>query len=394
MSDAVLPTRLSAKDASLLGAVAYARNYDSYFDAVIAASCIPPASTSRRKQEEQSIASGDQKAALVNTAAERCSCRVFPPIAKPQRGDWLDEHHEAGQSVSRFLERSCQYAKPHGPYDTIAIVIIGEGGFPSELVAQLREYISAFFLLPVTVVGPMSIEVGDGKSIRRRQHPDTGLQLFASDCLDFAKKVVSNDRKLSRRVVATMGITMLDLTKDENWNFLYGLASSFESSGCFSMCRFSPSFNGEKVSSAAETAKTILNRCCKVVTHELTHIFGVKHCVHFQCLMNGANHCGELARQPLLECPVCCKKLTLQLGWDLAQRFTRLGAVLESMEFVEDASFVQSELLQRVTALCPAQSTAIGSTESASLVEVHVAGKSSSRDCEAKEPARRSRSVK
>jgi len=29
------------------------------------------------------------------------------------------------------------------------------------------------------------------------------------------------------------------------------------------------------------------------MTHEIGHMFGIHHCVHFSCLLNGSNHLEE-----------------------------------------------------------------------------------------------------
>ena len=34
------------------------------------------------------------------------------------------------------------------------------------------------------------------------------------------------------------------------------------------------------------------------MTHEIGHMFGIKHCVHFNCLMNGSNHEEENDSKP------------------------------------------------------------------------------------------------
>ena len=38
---------------------------------------------------------------------------------------------------------------------------------------------------------------------------------------------------------------------------------------------------------------TVTYRACKVMVHEVCHMFGIKHCVYFHCLMNGSNHDEE-----------------------------------------------------------------------------------------------------
>jgi archaemetzincin len=347
LHDAALPASVSAKDQGSIGRmIECGRRLDNYFEAIIASSFAAYGTDGRSKGDRNTDdhihskgdVKGDEAPALLGG---------YPRMPRPRRGDWLAEHAEPGQSVTRFLSRSAQMAQPHASYNTIALVILGSDGFPPQDVVSLKMYVSSFFLLPVEVVGPLSVTDDEAVAeIRRRQHPDTGLQLFAGDCIQFAKKAILKNRDLSRRVVATMGITMVDLTKDHDWNFLYGLASPLDSSGCFSMCRFSPTFNEEKVPDAAAAARLILQRSCKVLTHELTHIFGVKHCVHFQCLMNGVNHVRELQQQSLLECPLCCRKLCLQLGWrDLGERYKKQALALTALGYQEEAAFINSVVL-------------------------------------------------
>ena len=35
------------------------------------------------------------------------------------------------------------------------------------------------------------------------------------------------------------------------------------------------------------------------MTHELCHMFGIKHCVFYNCCMNGSNHLEEASTHPL-----------------------------------------------------------------------------------------------
>ena len=50
-----------------------------------------------------------------------------------------------------------------------------------------------------------------------------------------------------------------------------------------------------------------------IATHETGHILALKHCVAFQCNMNGANSISETDRHPLHFCPVCLRKLLWNL---------------------------------------------------------------------------------
>lgn len=280
-------------------------------------------------------------------------------MPKARKGDWLSEHAEKGQSVAQF-QNSIFKAAPHATYNTIAMVIIGEG-LSAEQTAALRDYVQAFYQLDVCIVGPVPLaEIPD---LRTRINADTQQrQLFAKPCMEFAAKRVSSDRDLSRRVVATIGVTMEDITNRDDWNFVYGLAAMTEGVGVFSLHRFAPSFNGERCATAADEDRLVVERACKVVCHELGHLFGLKHCINRTCLMNGANHVGELQRQPLIECPFCTEKLLMSFApyWgNMAKRYLDMERVLRTTVGRSDVADVI------VSAVLPVLPTPAGSEASA-----------------------------
>jgi archaemetzincin len=67
----------------------------------------------------------------------------------------------------------------------------------------------------------------------------------------------------------------------------FGEAQLDKSVGIFSFARYG----------APAATPDFLRRCCMVLTHEVTHLFGVKHCVYAQCLMNGSNHIDEASSE-------------------------------------------------------------------------------------------------
>merc|ERR1712072_1523511 len=93
-----------------------------------------------------------------------------------------------------------------------------------------------------------------------------------------------------------------------------------EGMGIFSFCRYDPGQDSEP----GPRQSLSLHRSCKVMTHELGHLFGLKHCVYFRCLMNGSNHLDELDNNGLFLCPVCLAKLLDTFRWDLAKRYEGL----------------------------------------------------------------------
>ena len=79
--------------------------------------------------------------------------------------------------------------------------------------------------------------------------------------------------------------------------------------GIFSFCRYDPTYNGDDVSSEDERDNLMLYRACKVMTHEIGHMFGIRHCIYYECGMNGSNHIQECETRPLYYCVVCLRKL-------------------------------------------------------------------------------------
>ena len=267
---------------------------------------------------------------------------AFAPLPKPKPGDWLSEQTESGQPFRSFL-RGAFKAEPHAAFCTVNLVLVGDG-FPAATVSALREFASAFYVVPVRVVGPVPLRDMDG--VRSRVNADTGeAQLFCDGIMDWVQRHVTKNSEYARSSVCSIAMTLEDLVNKEEWNWVYGLASLVDGTGVFSLKRFTPAFNGERVASAAEADAVVLRRACRVVCHELGHIFGLRHCVNFQCIMNGANHVGELEAQVPLECPACCKKLMQSFGWDLEARYASLAAQYATLGFTTEHHWVTTAVL-------------------------------------------------
>lgn len=59
----------------------------------------------------------------------------------------------------------------------------------------------------------------------------------------------------------------------------------------------------------------------QTLTHEIGHIFGLRHCQWLQCVMQGSNHLEEADRRPLDLCPICLRKLQAALGFSIMERY-------------------------------------------------------------------------
>ena len=157
------------------------------------------------------------------------------------------------------------------------------------------------------------------------------LQLCTTDILQWLPG------KKSRDAYSIIAVTMEDLYPDEAWNFVYGEAMLHGGAGVFSFARYDPAFYGEKRND--QTSALILLRSCKVLAHETGHMFGLMHCVFFECLMNGSNHLKEADSQPIHLCPVCLRKLQLGAGFDLLKREEALLKFYEANGIKEEAEW-------------------------------------------------------
>ena len=53
-------------------------------------------------------------------------------------------------------------------------------------------------------------------------------------------------------------------------------------------------------------------------------MFGVRHCIYYECLMNGSNHLQESDSRPLELCVVCLRKLQSNIKFDILERYKKL----------------------------------------------------------------------
>jgi len=133
-----------------------------------------------------------------------------------------------------------------------------------------------------------------------------------------------------------------DLYPEPLWNFVFGQASITSGVGVYSFARYDPVFYGQKRTKDYE--KILLKRSCKVLTHEMAHMFGLNHCIYYRCVLNGSNHLEESDARPLHLCPVCLRKLHHSIGFDVCDRYRRLYYFYQRVGFNEDSRWVLKRL--------------------------------------------------
>lgn len=159
------------------------------------------------------------------------------------------------------------------------------------------EMLTKMFGVAVKTLKPLDLSVIPNSA--KRVRPSWGLdQVLTTYVLDDVLK----PRRPSD-AVAVLGITAADLWPGKDWNYVFGQASLSERVGIWSLYRFGDPTKGEK------EAKEFLMRTLKIATHETGHMFGIRHCVHFRCGMNGSNSMPETDEASLAFCPQCVAKL-------------------------------------------------------------------------------------
>ena len=256
----------------------------------------------------------------------------FAPMPKPGPSDWLTFHQEPGQTFPQFV-----WSKPNRPSQqrqTLYFQPIGWFDENAPPLKVLEEYAAIFFGLEVKrlpVLDPAPY------NLTRRKAPIGGHNQFKTgSILDLLYQRLPDD------AYALIGMTMADLYPDNSWNFVFGEAMLRERVGIYSFVRYDPVAYGEKPGPGRQ--QKILERSLKVMTHEVSHMFGIEHCTHYHCLANGNNHVAEMDAMPQHLCPVCLRKLQWAVRFDPIRRDERLLEFYTRHDMTTDAAWTEQRL--------------------------------------------------
>ncbi|MCA9691137.1 MAG: hypothetical protein KC636_16150 [Myxococcales bacterium] len=269
----------------------------------------------------------------------------FRAMLPPEPGDWLHRVRERGQTFAEFVRAPTPYPDPPGRgRDTIYILPLGD--FPDGFVVEeervvlvrspdpalLEDYAERYFSLEVELLPAIP---ADELEVTRRVR-DGRDQLRAPELVE----------RLAERLPAD-GFCLLALTNDDLYieddqEYAFGYAALTGRVGVYSFARYDPLFNGE--ARGPDYLDLILARSLKIMAHEIGHMFGLEHCVHYSCVMNGAADLIETDRHPLHLCPVCLRKLQLATGLDPVARYRALREFHEELGFPEELAWIDRRL--------------------------------------------------
>lgn len=251
----------------------------------------------------------------------------FEPMPMPLPDDWLATHPEEPQSYPVFeLQRP---NRPTPTRRTLVVTRIGPEQQARPTTDEIVDYLAAFFTLPVVLERPVALEEAD-------LSPRTGsggMQLHTGSILDALEPVVPD------HAFALLAVTARDLYPDPAWNFVFGMARLHARVGVFSLARYDPRFDG-----GVEAPALALRRGLIVLSHEVGHMFGISHCVHYRCVMNGFNNLLELDRTPMQLCRVCLRKLHATTGFDPAARYVAVRDRLTAVGLSDEVPWISARL--------------------------------------------------
>jgi len=267
---------------------------------------------------------------------------LYMRMGKPAPGDWLANHDEPGQTLAQWCAMPPVLARP--PRRLLYLLPMGfaDAAPPMRaILAATTEFLTAFFQLPVIMLPEVPASLVPDAA--RRPHPVTRhLQLQTTYIL--------NDIMVPRLpddAAAMLCLTAHDLFPRPGWNFVFGQALLRKRVGVWSVYR-----NGDP---GVEFGR-VLWRTLKTAAHETCHMFSIRHCTAYECLMSGANSDAERERRPLEPCPVdTAKLLRATCVMDPRPRYAQLLQFAIKYGFEREAALYRASL----AALEPVVTTAL-----------------------------------
>lgn len=254
-------------------------------------------------------------------------------IPVPGPDDWLTSHVEPGQTYDQFVrsganrpdeKRRIIYLQPIGGFST------GSSFF----LETLRNYLAAYYQMEVRILPAEDVDIME---MEPRINPHTKqLQILTRKVLDFLSPLLPDD------AYCLLGVTMQDLYPHRLWNFVFGQASLRDRVGVYSFARHDPEFFGQP--RPDDFGQLLLRRGLKVTSHETGHMFGLPHCIYYDCSLNGSNNLNESDARTMHLCPVCLRKLHHAIGFDPVKRYEDLARFYRRHDWEAEADWCKQQI--------------------------------------------------
>lgn len=245
----------------------------------------------------------------------------FKPMGKPEAYDWLGSHTEPGQTFDEYLD-----SDPTKPTkERTKIYVLPLGTFTAqqkEIIATTAGYLAAFYDLQVETLPNKALPQKLGKEDSRYNEFLKRRQVRTGYIMDALLKPM-----LPGDAAALIAFTNEDLFPDDTMSFVFGQASMEYRVGVWSLARLE--FKADRA--------TFLRRTIKIAAHETGHMFSMRHCTKYECVMSGTNHIGETDRRPVDACPECMAKVCWLSDIPAAKRYEKLAGFCRNNRLQKEA---------------------------------------------------------
>lgn len=243
---------------------------------------------------------------------------TFEKMGKPQPADWLTAFKETGQTFDEWLQGNPTLPTPERR--KIYVVSLGDLRPDEKRIIEITSgYLAAFYGLPVELLKPQPLNAVF-PNVRHSQLMGT-RQVKTGYILDtLLPPLLPNDG------AALIAFTDQDLYPDETMSYVFGQASLEKRVGVWSLLRLRDA-----------SSERFLRRTLKIAAHETGHMFSMKHCIAYECVMSGSNHIGETDRRPIDACPECMAKVCWLSQVQPRERYLRLAEYCRKNDLEADA---------------------------------------------------------
>ncbi len=243
----------------------------------------------------------------------------FKPMGKPESYDWLGSHNEPGQTFDEYLDSDP--TKPTS--DRQKIYVLPLGTFTTQqmkIIEFTTGYLGAFYDLNVEQMPQRKLQASLPHT---RQNRFTKTRQIKTVFIlnDVLIKILPHD------AAALIAFTNEDLYPDDSMNYVFGQASLEDRVGVWSLSRLDDNANYDK----------FLRRTLKIAVHETGHMFSMRHCTKYECVMSGTNQLAETDRRPIDACPECMAKICWLSNIEPVERYKKLADFCRRNSLLKDA---------------------------------------------------------
>lgn len=253
------------------------------------------------------------------------------PLSVPKEGDWRYDHDEPLQTFEKY-----KLQNPKTLNDNQYVIYLQPMGDFTELQQSVmtltKQYLAIFFQTKTVLLPAITDKLIPPNTIRIREN--NNIQIPAPYVLDTLLKM-----NMPKDAIAYMAITAKDLYPQNNWNYVFGLASYTKRVGVSSIYRLQ-----NKVLDSSNFS-ICLQRLLKVSSHEIGHMFNIHHCTLAKCVMNGSNSLTEIDGSPTRLCSECQKKLSWNIRYNNQKRLKELCNFFSTNQLKKDYKMAEADLI-------------------------------------------------